>query len=367
MAAFDAPRHRATQATFLLGLAALLSFWAFWSLRASNAAPTDLNVALLMPDYAAQPAAAASIFVRSRDQSLTLTRKIDGWTIAERGDFAVKAARVQPFLDWLASAKFGHSRTQDPKKHDQLALGDPYEDGLGTLIVLRDVTGRVLGEIILGTRGDHFFARLPDAKQSFDIISAPNSHPEQFLTRSEEQDQIDLFSDWLDLSGIAIEPSRIFRLEIAPAGGEAYAIRAVVAEQTNPDGTVQIQPVSPPRFKLADPWSRFALWSPELATQTALALSNWTPIDVIPANKIRNPAFARRRLQTRDGLVLDTFAYREDGKYWLRFEAIALDPARQAEIDALNLRIAGWAYGARRAEWEQFVPRLSDLADVSAP
>lgn len=367
MAAFDPPRHRGTQATFALGFAAFLCVWAFWSLRASNAPFSSPNEGLLMPAYAAQPTALASIFVRSRDQSLTLTRRIDGWSIAERGDFAVKAARVQPFLEWLASARFGRSRTQDPKKHDQLALGDPYEDGLGTLIVLRDVTGKVLGEVVLGTRGDRFFARLPDANQSFDVNSAATSHPEQFLTQTEERDHIDLFSDWLDLSGIAIEPSRIFRLEIAPTGSEAYAIRAVVAEQTNPDGTVQVQPVNPPRFKLADPWSRFALWSPELATETALALSDWTPIDVIPANKIASAASGRRRLQTRDGLVLDTFAYREDGKYWLRFEASALDPVRQAEADALNLRSAGWAYGARRAEWERFVPRLSDLADVSTP
>lgn len=313
----------------------------------------------LAPLLARDPDAAASIFIRSGEQGFTLQRTPTGWTIAERGGFPVNAARIDAFLRRLAGLRHGEPKTSDPGKLEELGLGDPFLGGSGSLVAVRNVTGALIAEFILGRRGESLFVRALDISASFAVATESGESPAENLALSR-------ISDWLDFSVLTLDSARLVRVEIAPEGGEAYVLEPEKPTQAGPGTATPDTTVNPQHFVFARPWARLKPLANRDLDDIGRALDRFEPIDVIASGKLTGRALTRRRSVTADGLVIDAFPVQENGRYWVKLAALSIDPASAAEAGAINNRVEGWAFGLAPAAWAMLAPRLADLVETKA-
>ncbi len=371
-------RRRGRIAIYLVSASLAVSALAGWAIHAEWRTETRADLRALTgspiaPRLAPGADAAASIFIRSGEQGFTLQRTPNGWTIAERGGFPVNGARIDAFLQRLAGLRHGEPKTADPRKLEELGLGDPFLGGSGSLVAVRDVTNALIAEFILGRRGDKLFVRAPDSETGFAVATSSGESAAENLRLSR-------ISDWLDFNVLTLESARLVRVEIAPEGREAYVLEpqkpalttfpGADGQKTNAPATNGVgagnsgsDPV-PPRFVFAKPWAKLRPLGVVELDHIGQALGRFEPIDVIASGKLTGRALTRRRNVTIDGLVIDAFPLQENGRYWVKLAAQSIDPASAAEAEAINRRVEGWAFGLTAAAWASLAPRLSDIVET---
>jgi hypothetical protein len=197
----------------VLGGAALLYNYQERSERAENVA--TLGRPLLKDLKAADIAA---IKIMEPKATLTLQRKPDGWTIAERRGFPADVGKVREFVLKLIELKVGQSEPIGDKDRARLNL-----DSSGTQVELDGADGKPLGKLTVGKKyfkrevdnpekapADGRFVALPADAATVYIVSDPLA---QASTKS---------VDWIDRTSFQVE--KVKTLEVRMPDGAAWRL-----------------------------------------------------------------------------------------------------------------------------------------------
>ena len=170
----------------------------------------------------------ASIAIREPKATLTLVKKENRWTIAEKNGFAADLDKVTDLVVKAIELKAGQVEPIGEKDRARLTLAEPGKEGAGTAITIKAADGKILAGLLVGKK---YFKKEPEgdaAKAQADgrFVMVP-SDPKQVYIVS---DPLPLASaaagDWISKEGLAIE--KIRTLEVKPAeGSDGYRIERV--------------------------------------------------------------------------------------------------------------------------------------------
>lgn len=160
----------------------------------------------------------AAIRIVEPKRRLTVERRDEGWTIAERDGFPADLAKVREFVLKLAALKVGQSDPIGDKDRARLSLDDS-----GTRVELAGQDGKALASLVVGkkywkrepespekTPADGRFVGLPAQPQQAYLVSDPLA---QASTRS---------ADWIDRTSFKVE--KVKTLEVRYPDGGGYRI-----------------------------------------------------------------------------------------------------------------------------------------------
>ena len=91
----------------------------------------------------------------------------------------------------------------------------------------------------------------------------------------------------------------------------------------------------------------------------ARALDSLTLSDVKPASEQPGEKVGTSVFTLTDGMTVTVTVFRADTEVWAQFQAAGEGEAK-AKADALNARIAGWAYQLGSWKEKSFVPKLEE-------
>ena len=165
-----------------------------------------------------QAADIASIVIREPKVTLTIAKKDDRWTLAERGGFPADFDRVRDFVLKAIAAKIGQSEAIGEQDRARLKL-----DAGGTAIEFLGADGKPLARLTAGSKyfktapenpakaiGDGRYVALPGDEKRVYVIADP-------LTQASTKT-----ADWISRTGIAAE--KVASLEVRDAAGAAWKV-----------------------------------------------------------------------------------------------------------------------------------------------
>ncbi|HEY0231475.1 MAG TPA: DUF4340 domain-containing protein [Dokdonella sp.] len=246
----------------------------------------------------------AKVIVTGADNKTiaTLTRAADGWSLAEKGGYAVDTGKLREFLLKLADAKLLEQKTSNKDKYATLGVEDVAAKDAKSLEVELDGLAQPV-KVIVGNasqRGGGTFVRRAGDAQSW-LASATLAVPKDA-------------AEWLrkDLADIAA--NRVEAVTITHADGNSVRIYKDTAGDAN--------------FRIADiPKGREA--GSEFSTNALASTLAGLRFDDVIAARDAPPAAqsSKARYAAFDGLVVDVIAWEKDGKDYAQFKA-SLDAAQ---------------------------------------
>lgn len=180
----------------------------------------ELGQPLLKDLKAAQ---VASISVREPKAALTLERKGERWTIAEKHGFPADLGRVTELVIKSIGLRVGRFEALGEKDRVRLELAEPGKEGAGTLVEFRGADGKPLARLLVGKK---YFKREPDdpARAPADgrFVLLPEDPKSVYTVADPLALATAKSSEWIAKEGIAIE--RVKSLEVKFADGGAWKI-----------------------------------------------------------------------------------------------------------------------------------------------
>lgn len=226
----------------------------------------------------------------------TLERGANGWTLAEKGGYAVDTGKLRELLLKLADATLVEQKTANKDKYAALGVEDlDAKDAKGFKVELGGLAQPLA--LIVGnanTRGGGSFVRRAGDAQSW-LASATLTLPKSG-------------ADWLKKDLADVPAARIESIAITNADGKSLQVSKAAEGDAN--------------FKLADiPKGREA-GSEFAANGLASTLASLRFDDVVPAkDAVPEAKAAKARYATFDGLVVDAVAWQKDDKHYAQFKA----------------------------------------------
>ncbi|HWA37169.1 MAG TPA: DUF4340 domain-containing protein [Burkholderiales bacterium] len=160
----------------------------------------------------------AAIRIVEPGATLTLKRKDDGWTIAERGEFPASLATVRDFVLKAIELKAGQSEALGEKDRARLQL-----DASATQVEFQGADGKPLARMLVGKKyfkrdpddpakapADGRFVLLPEAPERVFIVADP-------LAQAAAQSRL-----WIDRTAFKIE--KVGTLELRHPDGSGWRI-----------------------------------------------------------------------------------------------------------------------------------------------
>ena len=160
----------------------------------------------------------ARIRIVEPKSTLTLSRKEDGWVIAERGDFPADLARVREFVLKAISLKIAQSEPIGEKDRARLSL-----DASATQLEFAAADGKPLAKLLIGRKlfrsepenpekalGDGRFVMLPGDDKSVYMV------PDPLLQATAKS------AEWIDKRAFQIE--KVKTLEVRTPGGDGWRL-----------------------------------------------------------------------------------------------------------------------------------------------
>ena len=264
----------------------------------------------LYPELAAQLNDVEKVEAQTAGEDLTtLALKDKRWVVTNRWDYPADTSELRQNLLILARLELVEEKTSDPDNYAVLGVQPIDEAKEDTqLLRLTGNNGTELAEVLIGKTGTGSgnFVRRADEKTTW-LASAYLRLPkttEEWLAR-------DLFD---------VEETRILRIRMQPAGGEAY-----VLEKQTPDAkTFTLKPT--PAGKIAN--------SSEL--QRVVRVFKGMRLDDVMPNSEADKASApwtTFRVEALDGLVIDGQIRRVDDAHQLRFTSNYQEPEVTASAE----------------------------------
>jgi hypothetical protein len=205
-------------AAVLVILLAVLGGGALLVQRQADTQKPAAASALGQPVLKLQAAEVASIALRQPKGALTLVRKDDRWTIAERDGFPADFDKVRDFVLKAIALKVGQSEPIGDKDRARLNL-----DASGTAVDFLGADGKPLARLVIGRKyfkaepenpekalGDGRYVLLPEDDKRVIVVSDP-------LAQASTQSK-----DWISTAGIGAE--KVKTLEVRVPGGDTWKI-----------------------------------------------------------------------------------------------------------------------------------------------
>jgi len=290
----------------------------------------------------------------------TLERGAERWTVVEAGGYAADWGVLRPLLAGLADARVVEPKTSNPEYYDRLGVEDvAADDAQGVQIEFRAESGLpalILGNAAQGRNGQ--YARLAGEAGSV-LIDRDLDVPKQR-------------ENWLDRAIVDVAEGEVVEVGIVHADGDTVLARKVSADDAD--------------FVLEGVAEGFEPRSAWTVNSLAGGLSSLRLDAVAPEEEIDWTGASRFRVLTADGLNVEAELVAapsgEDGgtsARWLRLsaglyttgldtgvEAGEDDAAVRERADAINRRVAGWAYRVPDYKASTMDKRMADLVQAVA-
>jgi len=243
----------------------------------------------------------------------TLERGKDGWTLAEKGGYAVDTGKLRGFLLKLADAKKLEQKTSNPDKYAQLGVEDvSAKDAKGMQVELGGLAQPV--RLVVGNsdaRGGTY-VRVVGEAPSWLVSGA--------LTVDKSA------ADWLRKDLVDIAANRIESVSITRADGGTLH----VAKKAEGDANFVLSDIPKGR----EPGSEYTI------NGLASTLASLRFDDVVPGKDAPAPesGVLKARYQAFDGVVVEATAWEKDGRHHARFVASLDRDAAVRHIDALQAK-----------------------------
>lgn len=160
----------------------------------------------------------AAIAIRAPKGALTIEKKGERWTIAERDGFPADFDRVREFVIKAIALKVGQREAIGDKDRARLQL-----DAGGTAVEFRGADGKPLARLIAGKK---YFKSEPEnaEKATGDgrYVALPGEEQQAFLVSDPLAQASPHTADWISKQGFAAE--KVKTLEVRPAGGGGWKI-----------------------------------------------------------------------------------------------------------------------------------------------
>lgn len=231
----------------------------------------------------------------------TLVRGDKGWTLAEKGGYAVDSGKLRDLLLKIADAKLVEQKTSNKDKYAALGVQDVSDAGAkGVQVELQGLAQPF--DVIVGDANPHggnYVRRAGDA-QSWLTAATINVDKEP--------------ANWLRKDVASIPASRIAHVTVTHADGSVVKIAKTAEADAN--------------FTLADVPKGREAGEAFTINGIAGALDGLRFDDVLPAKDAAPEANAlKARFETFDGISVDVTAWEKDGKNRAVFVA-SLDAAQ---------------------------------------
>jgi hypothetical protein len=160
----------------------------------------------------------AAIRIVEPKATLTLQRKEDRWTIAERADFPADLAKVREFVLKVIGLKVGQSEPLGEKDRARLNL-----DASGTRIEFLNAESKALGAMTVGRK---YFKREVDnpdkAIADGRFVVLPGEEGTAYLVGDPLTPATTRTAEWIDRSSFQVE--KVKTLEVRYPGGESWRV-----------------------------------------------------------------------------------------------------------------------------------------------
>ena len=294
---------------------------------------------VVLPQFEADVTRANRIIVTTSGTQYHLSRDDEDWFMEERGRYPIQLSMLADLSEALSALTYSREMTRDPRKFDQLGLGDPQTGGAGALLQIEDIEGTPIVDLIIGFKNGDVFVRHPGVDRAWaaDAIAFP---PLQRASR------------WLDLDVLNLPVSDIKSVEVEIGADLPYELVA--------------KPDAPGEFELAPPLDELELVNTYAPNAPGSALASFTPLDVIPREELDGSVTGRQRVFTHDGLMIEAELYiGEQGKFWVTFsEGIEAEtPEAAQKVEEMEARVAGWAFEVSRLDFSVLLTPAQELVD----
>lgn len=247
-----------------------------------------------------------------RGGGLVMRKTNTGWVAASRDSFPINEAPLAQLITSLKALRYRRALTM-PAEAQTPPLA-PALGGDGIQLILRRSDG-VLIDLTLAQRGGLMLAQIGADPQLYQV-SGP-TWPDLGTPQT-----------WLALDGFEIAPERIATASLTRLDQPALDI------VRRPDGGFA------PVGGKASP----------AATDVALLMARFAPVDVMAARRLSGPARLRHQTQLKSGLLITLEAYVSQGQLWAVFRVDPRQAATDQEARSLQAKTHGWAFALTSAQ-----------------
>jgi hypothetical protein len=328
-----------------------------------NAGEREMRDSPLFPSLAGELGTATSLDIRkgAPTPTVTLHKKGEQWTVAQRGDYPADVPKLRKLLLALSDAKIIEEKTSDPANYGLIGVGDPTAaTAIGTQVTFAVQDGT--HSVIVGKpSGEGNFVRRGDEKASY--LVAPGIYVE-----SEPR-------YWIESKLLDIPAQDIMRIDYKPVAGAPYSVHRIVeapvTQPAAPQGSAASKssaapaasagkPPSPEAASEVDkgfslegaPAGRKAADAQTLAPSPAV-FGSVTADDVAAAASIDFSKPFTAVLTLKDGSVITLAGTVVGDKHWIEVSA--------PKNDALSTRAAGRAFEVAGYRYDGFFRPLEQL------
>jgi Domain of unknown function (DUF4340) len=350
-------RPRTLLALVVVGALAVAGGWYFGTAEKPAGERTYSAGRLMFPDLAPRLQEAARIEITHQDKTTTLARNGDAWGLADRGGYAVQAAKLRGMLTALTELRLVEPRTTDPAQFGRLGLEDPNgKAGTSNLLRVLDASGKPIVALIVGHRRVRTQGNVPEQV----YVRRPDDN-QTWLAEGSLQVDADP-QQWLDRDIMNIDHARIATVAVTH-GDEALEFARDGAK------LVLRSPAEHP------PLDDYKVDDIDRGLELLTFQDVQTDKDAV-GDKVGQSVYT-----TGDGLAVTVTVFKGEKDIWARFLAApapghesadkaagdkaagdkaAGDKAKD-EAARLNARLAGWTYQLGAWKQKALMPSLDEL------
>jgi hypothetical protein len=319
------------------------------------ARPVQISDEAAFPALRERPEAVAKVIITTPAGAITLARGADDrWVTPDRHNYPIATDKLRQLILQLADMRLIEAKTSQPDRYARLEVEDVGKDAKSRLVRLEDVDGTVLAEAILGKRRE----RLTGTEPSGMYLRRPDEAQSWLASGGIDLDEE--VADWLDQEVVALEGTRVQRIELSAPAGEGYAVvRDTPEAELRLDGIAEGEALRPDAN----------------LNQVPGALASVQLEDVRPVAEIAWPDQQHTvKAVTFDGVEITLRLASLDDQHWLQVDAATapregLKPdqatAAEEQAKAIEARTDGWAYQVSDFLFERLTkPRADWLADA---
>jgi Domain of unknown function (DUF4340) len=319
----------------------------------------------LFPSLAGELASVSSFSVRKANPTPTVTlhKKGQDWTVAERADYPADVFKLRKLLLSLADAKIVETKTADPANFPVIGVEDPSSPTTtGTQIEFTIKDGA--HALIVGkSAGEGNYVRRGGENQSYSVA------PGVFVETEPKS--------WIDAKLLDIPLADIQRIDVKVAGGPNYSVHrlpappaaksdkgqapaaSAAASAATPQPADTAPPPAEPGFALDGVPSGRKPANGESVAPSSSAFSGLTADDVAQASEVDFSKPTTAALTLKDGSVITLTGVVLGDKHWIQYSGV--------KDAAFAAKSAGRAYQLPSYRYDSIFRPLEQLLTPKEP
>ena len=185
--------------------------------------PTDIQISgageKLFPELLPRVNDATYIKIQTNQDTLTLTKSQDQWTVKENDNYPAAIDKVRELVLGVGNLKLVEPKTKKPENYSRIGLQDVTEEGAtSTHITIIAGSDKKLADLIIGNNKP----AKSDASQKSYYVRKVND-PQSWLADGNLPDKWQP-KDWLDIDILEIPRERIQQVKVSHEDGEIVYI-----------------------------------------------------------------------------------------------------------------------------------------------